>query len=148
MKKLSLVLFAILVATTAHAQTEFKNPPELSKPTGYTHVVATHGSKLIFISGETGLNAKGELASGFDAQVKQAFANLKIALAAAGATTDNIVKLNYYVVGLNQEKLLALRSGREPFINKEHPPASTLVGVQVLFREDALIEIEAEAVLP
>lgn len=33
------------------------------------------------------------------------------------------------------------------FIDKEHPPASTLAGVQALFREDAMLEVEAVAVL-
>jgi enamine deaminase RidA (YjgF/YER057c/UK114 family) len=84
----------------------------------------------------------------FPAQAKQAFANLKTALAAAGATPKNIVKLNYYVVGLNHDKLLALRAIRDTFIDVNHPPASTLAGVQALFRDDAQIEIEAEAVIP
>jgi 2-iminobutanoate/2-iminopropanoate deaminase len=44
--------------------------------------------------------------------------------------------------------LLALRDARDSFIDPQHPPASTLVGVQALFRDDLQIEIDAEAVLP
>jgi 2-iminobutanoate/2-iminopropanoate deaminase len=84
----------------------------------------------------------------FKAQAAQAFANLKIALAAAGAKPENLVRLNYYVVGLNREKLVAIRELRNSFIDKDHPPASTLVGVAALFSDEAQIEIEAVAVIP
>lgn len=104
--------------------------------------------KLAFISGQVGLNSKGEISSDFAAQAKQSFANLKTALAAAGATPADIVKLNYYVVGLNPDKLAALRVTRDSVIDTQHPPASTLAGVQSLFRDDVQIEIDAEAVIP
>ena len=84
----------------------------------------------------------------FRAQATQVFVNLRAALAAAGANSKDVVKLNYYVVGLNHDKLVALREVRDQFIDKEHPPASTLAGVQALFREDAMLEVEAVAVLP
>jgi len=41
-----------------------------------------------------------------------------------------------------------LRSIRDKFVNTTHPPASTLVQVSKLFRDDILIEIEATAVIP
>jgi enamine deaminase RidA (YjgF/YER057c/UK114 family) len=84
----------------------------------------------------------------FRAQAAQAFANLKAELAGVGAGFDTVVKLNYYVVDLNHEKLIALREVRDQYINKSRPPASTLAGVQALFREDAQIEIDAVAVVP
>src|SRR6185437_10053987 len=84
--------------------TEFRNPSELSKPNGYTHVVVVNHGKLVFISGQVGLNSKGEISPDFATQARQAFANLKIALAAAGAKPADLVKLNYYVVGLNHDK--------------------------------------------
>ena len=71
-----------------------------------------------------------------------------MALAAAGAKPADLIKINYLVVGLNHEKLIALREARDSVIDKEHPPASTLAGVQALFRDDVQIEIEAEAVIP
>jgi 2-iminobutanoate/2-iminopropanoate deaminase len=141
----------VFTAMTARPQSaEFKNPPELSKPNGYSHIVIANAGKLVIISGQTGFNNKGEIQKEFSAQVRQAFENLKIALSAAGAKPADVVKLHYYVVGLNHEKLLAVRAARDSFINREHPPASTLVGVQSLFSEEAQVEIEAEAeaVLP
>ena len=88
------------------------------------------------------------MADGFAAQAKQAFMNLKVALASVGAKPTDIVKINYLVVGLNHEKLVALREARDSIIDMVHPPASTLAGVEALFRDDAQIEIEAEAVIP
>jgi 2-iminobutanoate/2-iminopropanoate deaminase len=96
------------------------------------------------------LNQQGDMVgkNDFHAQVVQVFANLKSALAVAGATPDDLVKLNYYIVGLDHEKLVVLRELRDQFVNRSHPPVSTLAGVQALFREDAMIEVEAVAVIP
>jgi Putative translation initiation inhibitor, yjgF family len=129
---------------------EFKNSTELSSPTGYSHTAVVSSGKMVFLSGQVGLNKQGEMVgkNDFRAQAAQVFANLRVALAAAGASPKDVVKLNYYVVGLNHERLAALREVRDQFIDKEHPPASTLAGVQALFREDAMLEVEAVAVLP
>jgi 2-iminobutanoate/2-iminopropanoate deaminase len=129
---------------------QFKNSPEISSPAGYSHVAVVSGGKMVFLSGQVGLNKQGEMVGkdDFGAQATQAFSNLKSALAAAGATPNDVIKLNYYVVGLNHDKLIAIRNVRDQFVNKEHPPTSTLAGVQALFREDALVEIEAVAVIP
>jgi enamine deaminase RidA (YjgF/YER057c/UK114 family) len=144
-----IIASTFILGAVAQAQNlQFKNPPELAKPNGYTHVVIVNHGKLAFISGQVGLNSKEEISSEFAAQAKQAFANLKTALAAAGATPADIVKLNYYVVCLNHDKLAALRVARDSVIDKQHPPASTLAGVQSLFRDDVQIEIDAEAIVP
>ena len=139
------VLFPLIAAAQ---QVEFKNPADMSKPNGFTHVVVVNNGKLVFISGQVGMDKDGKVSSEFAAQARQAFANIRVALAAAGAKPVNLVKLNYYVVGLNYEKLLAIREARDKIVDKDHPPASTLAGVQALFREDVQIEIEAEAILP
>ena len=148
--RLQPTLFALFLfpLVAASQQVEFKNPPDISKPNGYTHVVIVNRGKLVFISGQVGMDRDGKISTDFAGQAQQAFANLQAALTAAGAKPENLVKLNYYVVGLNHEKLLAIREARDKFVNREHPPASTLAGVQALFRDDVQIEIEAEAVLP
>ena len=148
-------LFFMLVSAAAFAQSgkplvEFRNSAEISSPPGYSHVVVVNGGKMIFLSGQVGLNKQGEMVGkeDFKVQAAQVFANLKAALAMAGASPKDVVKLNYYVVGLNRDKLMALREVRDGFIDKVHPPASTLAGVQTLFREDAMLEVEAIAVVP
>ena len=94
------------------------------------------------------MDKEGKISGDFSEQARQAFSNLQTALTAAGAKPANLVKVNYYVVGLNHEKLLAIREARDKIVDKNHPPASTLAGVQALFREDVQLEIEAEAILP
>jgi 2-iminobutanoate/2-iminopropanoate deaminase len=153
-----LILGCLVEGAFALAQTgsagnpnvQFKNSPEISAPAGYSHVVIVNRGKMVFLSGQVGLDKRGEMVgkNDFGAQVTQVFSNLKFALTAAGATPNDLIKLNYYVVGLNHDKLVAIRNVRDQFINKEHPPVSTLAGVQALFRDDAMIEVEAVAVIP
>ncbi len=80
----------------------------------------------------------------FDAQVRQVFDNLTAALDAADATWPDVVKLNYYLVDVGQ--IASVRAIRDEYVDTKHPPASTLVGVNRLFREDVLIDIDAVAV--
>jgi 2-iminobutanoate/2-iminopropanoate deaminase len=150
MKRFLAMVCALLgVLPVVRAQSvEFKNPPELSKPNGYSQVAIVNRGRLVFVAGQVGMDKDGKMANDFTAQAKQAFANLKVALVAAGAKPADLIKINYLVVGLNHEKLVALREARDSVIDKEHPPASTLAGVQALFRDDVQIEIEAEAVIP
>lgn len=143
-----LILTLILPIAAFSQQVEFKNPSGLSNPNGYTHVVIVNHGKLVFIAGQVGMDKDGKISHDFAEQARQAFSNIQIALAAAGAKPANLVKLNYYVVGLTHEKLLAIREARDRIVDKDHPPASTLAGVQSLFRDDVQLEIEAEAVLP
>ena len=81
------------------------------------------------------------------AQAEQTFANLEVALKAAGATFRDVVKMNLYVVGLKPELVPLIREVRARHVNPENPPASTLVGVSGLVGADWLIEIEVVAVV-
>ena len=143
------VLAPAQAGQTAKEQTnpQFVNPPALSKPNGYTHVVILRPDRLIYVSGQVALNPAGELVGKNDlrAQVTQVMENLKTALAAAGASFQDVVKLNYYVVNLNAEKLAIVREVRNKYISAEHAPARTLVGVTALAREEFMIEVEVVA---
>lgn len=128
---------------------EFLNPSRLCPTFGWTHVVSTTGGKTIHISGQVGVNERGEVVGRGDlrAQTEQAFHNIDIALAAVGATFGNVVKTNLFVVGLKPEHIPIIREVRSRYVSAEHPPASTLVGVSALVGPDWLIEIEAVAVI-
>jgi enamine deaminase RidA (YjgF/YER057c/UK114 family) len=150
------LLAPLALGQTAHTakesptmQPQFLNPSGLSKPTGYTHVVVAQPGKLIYLSGQVALNAAGEVVGKGDlrAQVTQVMENLKTALAAVGATPDNIIKVNYYVVNLKPDQLPVIREVRNKYFSADRPPASTLVGVTALAREDFMIEIEAVAAM-
>lgn len=158
-QRISLVVGAVAslvgVPFAAHAQAtagraEFVNVPGQPAPPGYSHAVVVRGGQLVFLSGQVAIDATGRIVGkgDFPTQVARALDNLRAALAAVGATPADLVKLNYYVVGLDHDKLIALREARDRFIDRAHPPASTLAGVQVLFNEDCLVEIEAVATVP
>lgn len=149
MKKIFFAI-ALLCCVSLFAQNEFVKPKDLAPGVGYTHVVVTRPGKLIYLSGQVGNDTAGQILGKGDlkAQTEQVFANLKAALAAAGATFDDVVKINWYVKDFKPEYLPMLRDIRNKYVNKDNPPASTLVGVQSLFREECLIEVEAIAVVP
>ncbi|MBF6570103.1 MAG: RidA family protein [Candidatus Binataceae bacterium] len=129
---------------------KFINPPTLSTPSGYTHAVTIEGGgKLIYISGQVSYDKHGTLVGkgDFHAQARQVHENLVAALAAAGAKPADVVKINSYVVNYKPEHRALLREIRGAIFDKEHPPASTLVGVQALALEDFMLEVEAIAVI-
>ena len=99
------------------------------------------------MSGQVALNVAGEVVGKGDlrAQTTQAMENIKTALAAAGARTWDVIKLNYYVVGLQPNQVPIIREVRSKYFSVEHPPASTLIGVTSLAREEFMIEIEVVA---
>ena len=128
---------------------EFLNPPSLCKTFGWTHVVTTTGGKTIHISGQTAFDASGQTVGKGDLkrQTEQTFENLRLALAAAGATWNDVVVTRLYVVNYKPDQLPIIREVRSRYVSPDHPPASTLVGVSALAHPDWLIEIEATAVV-
>ena len=122
------------------------NPPGLSTPTGYSHIVSAKGGRTIYISGQVAINEQGELVGPGDlrAQTTQVFANLAVALRAAGATFNDVVKTNYYMRDASQVQVV--REIRSQYF--KDLPASTLVEVTRLANPGFLLEIEAVAVVP
>jgi enamine deaminase RidA (YjgF/YER057c/UK114 family) len=127
----------------------FVNPTGVAVSPAYTHAVEVSGGRTIFVSGQVALDEKGEIVGRGDlrAQTKQAFENLKRALAALGAGFEDVVKMTYYVVGYRPEQLAAIREARSEYLPRTRPPASTLVGVEALFQDGILIEVEAIAIV-
>jgi enamine deaminase RidA (YjgF/YER057c/UK114 family) len=125
----------------------FINPETMHRPNGYTHVVEVVSGRPVYISGQVALDATGSLVGPGDirAQAQQVFDNLRAALQAVGATLDQVVKLNYYVVDATQ--MPVIREVRDEYLDPERLPASTAVEVRRLVRDDLLIEVEAVAVI-
>ena len=129
---------------------EIFSPATLPPPTGYSHVAKVSKGTLVYIAGQVSSDASGKLVGegNFEAQVEQVFKNLGLALEAAGATMADIVKMNTYLVAeVSQDDLPKMRAIRDRHLNKEKPPASTLVGVSRLARPGWLIEIEVVAAI-
>jgi enamine deaminase RidA (YjgF/YER057c/UK114 family) len=132
------------------ANVRFSNPKTMAKPPGYTYVVeATGPNRLIFIAGQLGLDLENRLVGAdgdFRAQAFKAFDNLRLALASAGASFKDVVKLNNYLTDMSHIGIF--REVRDEFINTAAPPASTTLAISQLARPGALFEVEAIAVLP
>ena len=122
------------------------NPPQLTKPTGYTHVVRAGEGHTIYISGQIAFDRDGRVvgAGDFRAQTVQVFENLKAALAAAGATFDDVVKVTTFITDMKNAPIL--REVRAQYFGK-NPPAGTLVQIAGLVVPELLIEVEAIAVV-
>ena len=132
------------------ANLRFLNPDTMSKPPGYSHVVEITGpGRIVYVAGQLGLQPSGKMAGSpgdFRAQAVQAFENVKAALAALGGSFEHVVKINSYLTDIAH--LAVFREVRDRYVNTAAPPASTLVAISKLAREDALFEIEAVAALP
>jgi 2-iminobutanoate/2-iminopropanoate deaminase len=120
--------------------------PGMSEPVShFTHVV--RAGRIVFVSGCVATDGAGRVVGGNDvvAQTRQVHENIKRCLTAAGATFADICKVTVFLRNINdREKVNTVR--KEYF--GAHRPASTLVEISRLVRDDYLIEIEATAVIP
>ncbi len=140
-----LLLPVFLTAQTPRPHIKRTNPPTLSKPTGYTHVVETVGAvKTVYISGQIAFDANGDVVGAGDmkAQAEQVFKNLETALRAAGATFADVVKMNSYTTDMS--KIADVREVRARYFGA-NAPASTFVEVKGLVRPELMLEIEVIA---
>jgi enamine deaminase RidA (YjgF/YER057c/UK114 family) len=114
----------------------------------FSQVVVARGTRTIHISGQVAVDEKGALVGGSDLgqQTTQVMQNLGRALASAGASFADVVKITTYVVGYRPEMRPIIGQARSPFFAGRTPPASTLVGVSALAMPEWLVEIEAIAI--
>jgi len=125
----------------------FSNPDGIARPGGYSLVVDIRGpSRLILLAGQIGFRSDGTLPADFEGQAVAAFENVKIALAAVGATFADVVKLNNYLVDIAGD-LATYRAVRDRYVDLANPPASTTVAVPALAIPGAVYEVEAMAVI-
>jgi len=148
--RLAIVSAVVLIPVSAFAQVKRTNPPTLSTPTGYTHVVELEvngRAKVAYIAGQIALDKDGKVVGAGDmkAQAEQVFKNLEAALAAAGAKFSDVVKMNTYVTDM--EKAAAVREVRSCYFGTT-VPASTMVQVVKLARPELMLEIEVIAAVP
>lgn len=124
----------------------YLRPAGMPPANGYSHAVAFDGPTLV-ISGQVPLDEQGRLVGEGDprAQLRQVFRNLTAALAAVGATMEQVVKLTVFLTDMAD--LQAFREVRDEFVRLDRPPASSLVQVGGLVNPEFRVEIEAIAAL-
>ncbi|MGC5014436.1 RidA family protein [Streptosporangium sp. DT93] len=128
------------------------NPDGLPKPEMYRQMAVATGSKLVFLAGQVARDADGNRVGEGDlaAQVEQAYLNIATALAAIGASFDDVAKLTVYVVDWSADKLPLLGEGvarAAARLGVDPVKPITLLGVAALGEPDLLVEVEATAVV-
>jgi len=132
---------------------EFINPQALPNwEQSFTQVITVSPlgpAKTVYISGQVAVDQEQNLIGEGDlaAQAMQAFQNLETALAAGGATTADVVKMNIYVRDYKPENAAAVSEALRRYFPHKQLPASTWLGVQALAREGFLIEVDAVAIV-
>ncbi|MEM3399482.1 MAG: Rid family detoxifying hydrolase [Candidatus Micrarchaeia archaeon] len=106
----------------------------------YSHAVISHD--LVFVSGQIGVDANGELGDGIEEQTENAISNISTILKAAGSSLDKVVKTTVYLTNMSDFAKMNTVYERH-FRNK---PARATVGVASL-PKGAVVEIEAVAEL-
>ena len=144
---------AVGAATDAEAQTpsnlRFINPPGMSNPPGYSHVVEVTGPhRVVYFAGQTGADANGKVAADFRTQAVQVFENIKIALASVGAGFEHIVKMTAYHTNLDANAATYRDVRGSYFPNKASLPGHTLLQISRLANPAYQLEVEVIAILP
>jgi enamine deaminase RidA (YjgF/YER057c/UK114 family) len=127
------------------------NPPQLHQPPGYHQVTVVEPGRTVYLAGQCPLDSSGTLVGADDlaAQVDQVAANTITALAAAGATPEDVVRSVIYVVSTSSPALGAVwRQLLESPLAAAFTTASTLLGVAQLGFTGQLVEIDITASLP
>ena len=128
------------------------SPDGMIQPVPYAHVSVATGSRRVHIAGQVGRDADTDhMADDLAEQVAQTLRNTARGLAGAGATFADVVRLRFFVTQWSPEKMGDFMAGvdlvaRELGLPQPMPPAS-LIGVEILFAGDVLVELEAYAVL-
>jgi enamine deaminase RidA (YjgF/YER057c/UK114 family) len=130
--------------------TERVNPPELSPPAGFSHAVVATGSRLVFLAGQTALDADGKVAGDtLPEQFTRALTNLLTALRAAGGTPADLARVTVYATDVAAYRTQARELGRiwRELAGRDYP-AMAVVEVARLWDERALVELDGFALLP
>ena len=130
------------------AMIELLQPPNWPRPKGYANGVAARG-KLVFTAGQVGWDAEQRFPDTLAEQVEQALLNVAAVLAEGGADPEHLVRLTWFVTDrqayLDAQAEIGAAYRR---VLGQHYPAMSLVAVSALVEADALVEIEATAVIP
>jgi 2-iminobutanoate/2-iminopropanoate deaminase len=123
-------------------------PPTVWDPKAYGFIhglVVEEGKKFVFISGQNGIDVKGQVVSeDFGEQCRKAYENLAEILASAGGKPSNVVRLTAYVTEIKvAQEFVKITS--EFF--KGEPCPQTLVEVSALAFPELKVELEATAIL-
>ncbi|ASJ73018.1 RidA family protein [Granulosicoccus antarcticus] len=127
---------------------EIIQPEGWTKARGYANGILSEQG-MLFVGGQIGWNAEQVFEShDFIGQMEQALKNIVAVVVQAGGSTTDIVRLTWFVID-KKEYVARQKEVGEVYrrVLGKHFPAMTMVVVAGLVEDDALIEIEATAVI-
>ncbi|GGT18919.1 RidA family protein [Streptomyces purpureus] len=125
------------------------NPAGLSPPTGFSHAVVATGSRVVFLAGQTALDADGKVVGEtLPEQFRTALTNLLAALHAAGGMPGDLARVTVYATDVAEYRAHAHELGRiwHQLAGRDYP-AMAVIGAVRLWDEQALVELDGFAVL-
>jgi len=125
------------------------NPPSLARPSGFAHAVVATGDRIVFLAGQTALNADGAIVGDtIVEQFEQALTNLLTALAAADGQPTDLASLTVYAVDLADYRAHGHEIGAvwRRLAGRDYP-AMAAIGVSRLWDAAALVEVQGYAVV-
>jgi enamine deaminase RidA (YjgF/YER057c/UK114 family) len=127
---------------------EILQPPGWPRPRGYANGIAAEG-KMVFVAGQIGWDEEQRFEAGLAAQVRRTLANVLAVLAEAGGGPEHVARLTWYVTDREAyvRELEPIGAAYRELMGR-HYPAMAVVVVAGLIEPEALVEIEATAVLP
>lgn len=126
---------------------ELRNADTLPEPAGYSHLSIAPSGRIVHLAGQIGSDETGAVADGLSAQTSRAMDNMVSALTAAGAGPDDLAKITIYIVDWTEARQPELFAGLAGASTRLPQVPITLIGVQSLYLDAALVEIEGVAVL-
>lgn len=122
-------------------------PEGWQRPKGYSNGILAEG-KQVYVAGMIGWNANEELAEGFVPQFRLALQNTIAVLAEADAGPEHVVRMTWYVKGLDEYRNNISEVGAAwRDIMGNNYPTMAVIGVTGLVEKHALIEIETTAII-
>ena len=125
------------------------HPDGWAAPKGYANGILATGRQL-HVAGQIGWDAQQRMVpGGLVSQTRQALENIVAVLASGGARPEHLVRLTWYLTDRAAYLAVSKEIGavyRE--VIGRHYPAMTAVEVSALMESEALVEIEATAVIP
>jgi enamine deaminase RidA (YjgF/YER057c/UK114 family) len=137
-------------ANDAAGKVEYLQPEGLHRNPAYSDVVTVTGpAKTVYIGAQCAFDEDANLVGPGDiaAQTAQVLRNIDIALAAAGAAREHLIKLNIYIAqGHSMQEGFA--AFQQQWGTLPHPPTNTVLTVAALVPDVCLVAIDAIAVVP
>lgn len=126
------------------------NPSSLARPSGFSYAVVSKGQRVVHFAGHTSINSQGRIVGAGDigTQFEQTLKNMAVTAKEAHTSLVDIVKMTLFVTDIEAYKVDAKQIGEvyRHFFGS-HYPAMTLVEVQRLWDKEAMIEVEAVAII-